>query len=758
MPAVVLSGSILLLAPGLLASLALGAGRSVAEWILSGLALSLVVVSAVSAGVQQLLGSALDGGKFAAVVAGCAGVATVIPPFASVAERSFPRPLTRRNDWSTLGSVLVVPTLFLALQVPKVFWEDFNGDGLHAYEAARRLLTSPVPFLSASEAMTTYPGVRTALLSYPQGWYLRLFGESEASVRLPYIVFLAGLYAALLALIEYKRAAVVQQGERALLWAGVLIYAVVMAYSATYNPYHADIALPATQDTLLLALFLGFAVSQARGALGWACFFLVLTYTCSPAGVMLGALWLAANLLLVRPVPWRSVFVPALTLAICLVAERAVPAALLAAGLPAPGSEHGLSTLVALLSKIAFPPWRRVIFLLLPSGIAPAVALALWKRQDRIGRICTVVSVVSFVFFLVQKKSALHYYAPAMVLPLVTLWRLDVWARERWRRPALAAVSAGVLLIVPIHQAVECARRGWCDCAAAGERGKRRIDSSRLWCRTCSLRVVYGGHGDRTHSGNCRARGSGRPAATHVAESLGIEWIGHHWCSRAPVRDGIRTACGFPAASVRAGHLQPSEPGGVRLVGSPTPLRVATYNVHACVGRDGRYDPDRVATVIGELDADVVALQEFTYPASVALETRMPVVLTALDRYECALGPTRERTRQTVTECFGNALLTRHPIVEVHRLDLSMERRKPRGALAATLDVRGARLHVLATHLGLRVHERRFQVRQILDYLDSVRDAPAIVCGDFNDWLPADRLRTCSIAAWDARRVPPRFR
>ena len=57
-------------------------------------------------------------------------------------------------------------------------------------------------------------------------------------------------------------------------------------------------------------------------------------------------------------------------------------------------------------------------------------------------------------------------------------------------------------------------------------------------------------------------------------------------------------------------------------------LRVATYNVHACVGTDGRHDPDRVASVITELDADIVALQEFTYPASVALETRQPVVLT----------------------------------------------------------------------------------------------------------------------------------
>lgn len=161
-------------------------------------------------------------------------------------------------------------------------------------------------------------------------------------------------------------------------------------------------------------------------------------------------------------------------------------------------------------------------------------------------------------------------------------------------------------------------------------------------------------------------------------------------------------------------------------------LRVATYNVHGCVGTDGRHDPERVASVIGELEADIVALQEFTYPASVALETRSPVVLTTLDSYTCALGP----TRQTVTQCFGNALFSRHPIVEVHRIDLSMERREPRGAIAATVDVQGERIHVLAAHLGLRVRERRFQVRQIVEYLDSVKNTRFVVLGDFNDWLP----------------------
>ena len=75
-------------------------------------------------------------------------------------------------------------------------------------------------------------------------------------------------------------------------------------------------------------------------------------------------------------------------------------------------------------------------------------------------------------------------------------------------------------------------------------------------------------------------------------------------------------------------------------------MRVATYNVHSCIGTDGRHDPDRIATVIAELDADIVALQEFTYPASVALETRSPVVLTTLDSYTCAQGPTRQNITQ----------------------------------------------------------------------------------------------------------------
>jgi endonuclease/exonuclease/phosphatase family metal-dependent hydrolase len=162
-------------------------------------------------------------------------------------------------------------------------------------------------------------------------------------------------------------------------------------------------------------------------------------------------------------------------------------------------------------------------------------------------------------------------------------------------------------------------------------------------------------------------------------------------------------------------------------------IRLATYNVHACIGPDGRHDPGRIAAVIGELNADIVALQEFSYPVDIALETRSPVVLTALDDYQSALGPTR---KSSTTHWFGNVILTRHPIRDVQRVDLSVERREPRGALAATIDIGGHEVHALAAHLGLKLHERRFQVAQIVRHLEKARTGLVAVLGDFNDWLP----------------------
>ena len=79
-------------------------------------------------------------------------------------------------------------------------------------------------------------------------------------------------------------------------------------------------------------------------------------------------------------------------------------------------------------------------------------------------------------------------------------------------------------------------------------------------------------------------------------------------------------------SSLRAIGRQPSRACGVRLV-AHGPVHRCGWRPTTCTSasaRDGRHDPDRIAKVVIELDADIVALQEFTYPASVALENAQP--------------------------------------------------------------------------------------------------------------------------------------
>lgn len=86
---------------------------------------------------------------------------------------------------------------------------------------------------------------------------------------------------------------------------------------------------------------------------------------------------------------------------------------------------------------------------------------------------------------------------------------------------------------------------------------------------------------------------------------------------------------------------------------------------------------------------------------------------------------------------FGNALLSRWPVLAVRRADLSVRHFEPRGAIDCDLDVAGTPLRVVVTHLGLNAAERRLQVRHLLAALEaSPSPHPLVVMGDFNEWKP----------------------
>ena len=162
----------------------------------------------------------------------------------------------------------------------------------------------------------------------------------------------------------------------------------------------------------------------------------------------------------------------------------------------------------------------------------------------------------------------------------------------------------------------------------------------------------------------------------------------------------------------------------------PERLRIASYNIHSCVGLDRRCQPARIAAVLQEMDCQVVALQEVdNRPGQLADSMQLDYLAHVS---HMASVPGLRIVRHTGE--YGNALLTKLPVLRVQRHDLSYSRYEPRGALEVTLDCAGQELRVIATHLGLNRLERRFQWQRLLPIIEAAASAPLVVLGDMNEW------------------------
>ncbi len=180
-------------------------------------------------------------------------------------------------------------------------------------------------------------------------------------------------------------------------------------------------------------------------------------------------------------------------------------------------------------------------------------------------------------------------------------------------------------------------------------------------------------------------------------------------------------------------------------------LRIASYNIHRAIGRDGQQAPKRIAEVLRELQADVVALQEVGYRA----ETVGDVLdyLAAATKSQAIEGATLLDERGP----YGNGVLSRVPITKLNRLDLSLGNREPRGAIELALTLHGVQAQVIATHLGLRPGERRYQVDRILERLDASTASLQVVLGDFNEWLSWGRPLRALNRAFGRMPAPATF-
>lgn len=451
LPVVTLSAAVLFLAPGLLLALATRRGTSVPTWCLSAVPFAIGEAIVTVTVLQVVLpappqGSLVGGTSLALTILTGALVAT------ASSRRDLAWPLIGRRATIPLAAAVAAVLLGTVLLAPKLLWESFNGDGAHAFEASRLLLRQSWPFFPvAAGDIAGFPGSTSMLFTWPNAWFLGLLGPIDAAVRVPFVIYLPLLVLALHALVEEGGR---PAGGRAVtaLWLAVVPFVLAMAYSASYEPYHADLALPGVQDLLLLVVVLGFVHAMLRRELGWVITFALLSHLSLPNGLVLMGFWLVAELLVMRPVPWQALRYGAAAIGACLVASAALPAILAATGQPPPGGEYGFAGAVADVLHINFLQWSRFGWLLVGGAVIPVVLLARWRGQDAVARRVTVLTACYFLFFYMQARVALHHFAPAMVFPLIVALRMrpeEASARVRYLNLLRAGAVVAIVLAAP---------------------------------------------------------------------------------------------------------------------------------------------------------------------------------------------------------------------------------------------------------------------------------------------------------------------
>ncbi len=176
-------------------------------------------------------------------------------------------------------------------------------------------------------------------------------------------------------------------------------------------------------------------------------------------------------------------------------------------------------------------------------------------------------------------------------------------------------------------------------------------------------------------------------------------------------------------------------------------IRIVSYNIHKCIGGvDRSYRPERIVGVIAHHHPDIVLLQEVDAGAARSQRHRQVDLLAEQlgFRHRSYHGNVAVRGGGE----YGNAILSRFPIIDTRKIDLTVRFKKARSALHVWLRVRmpsgrSRTLHVYNLHLGLSGIERKLQLRRFFDshpFAGLHARAPIVVGGDLNDvWGTLDK-------------------
>lgn len=347
-----------------------------------------------------------------------------------------------------LALLWAIPAVVTVVLLPAIFWQDFTEDGLEALEIGWSLSEFVVPrFPNDSGFMGLGIGMLT--MAPPVSWFVQMIGPTEAAARIPLVLYLPVAAFVLLGLAEHGRDRAVGRVGEATVLLVLAAFVSVMAFSATYDAYAADVSAPTAFETLTLVCLSGALLGLWQGHRAVFLSFVVLGYFARPTALMLVLLLGAVTPLVFRGAERRRVLLDlGLALGVCMLSVALYEKLYLqwaSGGTMSYGSESVLFR----YRYLTFLDPRRLLWVMIPAGFVAFLALFAFRPQDRFSRQLSGTLLLYFVAFSIPAFVALHHFVPVMVLPVVVLLRLVDDARPWLGRAALVGSIAGLLLALP---------------------------------------------------------------------------------------------------------------------------------------------------------------------------------------------------------------------------------------------------------------------------------------------------------------------
>ncbi len=177
----------------------------------------------------------------------------------------------------------------------------------------------------------------------------------------------------------------------------------------------------------------------------------------------------------------------------------------------------------------------------------------------------------------------------------------------------------------------------------------------------------------------------------------------------------------------------------------PLRLRVLTYNIHHGEGMDRKIDLPRIAAIIKEAKADVVALQEVDVKTRRVGGVDQAAELGRLTGLHHAFGKAMDYSGGG----YGNAILSRWKLeaVVTHALPHT-QGNEPRAAIAALIRLgeKGPCFNFISTHLDYKAasEDRTNQVKKLNELFGSAEKdeaLPTLLLGDMNATPTSDDIK-----------------